>query len=277
MNYLKHYALLIIKSQSRIKLDDYLEKHHIIPRHLGGTDNKSNLVKLTAREHFIAHLLLAKHFGGEFWYAVSAFKMDPNNNPRYVNSRLYEIARKKSAKYHSEKMKIFYINEPERVEKIKKEQKIIQNYEKVKKYKSEYIKKHWDDPIWKKKIITSIQKSFTKERLEKMKKASKKLWDTPDFYKKMCIIQKEVQNRPDVINKKRQKGKERMNTPEKRAKDPQSRKIICLENKKIFLTISLAADWLFENGHTKVSRGTLNMALTGKRKSAYGYHWKYAD
>ena len=38
----------------------YCEEHHIVPRSLGGYDTKENLVLLTAREHFVAHLLLAK-------------------------------------------------------------------------------------------------------------------------------------------------------------------------------------------------------------------------
>ena len=38
----------------------YVEKHHIIPRCLGGTDDPVNLINLTAREHFICHLLLTK-------------------------------------------------------------------------------------------------------------------------------------------------------------------------------------------------------------------------
>lgn len=42
----------------------YSEKHHILPRSLGGSDSVSNVVILTAREHYIAHLLLARMFGG---------------------------------------------------------------------------------------------------------------------------------------------------------------------------------------------------------------------
>ena len=57
MDYGKHYKLLIQKAQNRV-YDGYTEKHHIILRSEGGSDNKSNIVKLTAREHFIAHWLL---------------------------------------------------------------------------------------------------------------------------------------------------------------------------------------------------------------------------
>lgn len=59
MNYQEHYDKLVFRARER-KLDCYSESHHIIPRCMGGTDDKNNLVQLTAREHFIAHLLLWK-------------------------------------------------------------------------------------------------------------------------------------------------------------------------------------------------------------------------
>lgn len=59
MNYSEHYNKLIEKAKQRT-LVEYKEVHHIIPRCMGGSDDKDNLVELTAREHFIAHLLLLK-------------------------------------------------------------------------------------------------------------------------------------------------------------------------------------------------------------------------
>ena len=56
MNYKLHYDKLVERAKKR-KLIGYVERHHIIPRSLG---EKENIVELTAREHFIAHLLL--HF-----------------------------------------------------------------------------------------------------------------------------------------------------------------------------------------------------------------------
>ena len=40
--------------------DEYHERHHIVPRCMGGTNRKTNLIDLFAREHFIAHKLLAQ-------------------------------------------------------------------------------------------------------------------------------------------------------------------------------------------------------------------------
>lgn len=56
MDYRRIYSSLVSKDQQ----GEYLEKHHIVPRCLGGGDDPSNLVFLTARAHFIAHWLLHK-------------------------------------------------------------------------------------------------------------------------------------------------------------------------------------------------------------------------
>jgi hypothetical protein len=63
MNYSLHYTRLIERSRSRV-LEGYKERHHIVPRCLGGTDDKSNIAVLTAEEHFVAHQLLVKMYPG---------------------------------------------------------------------------------------------------------------------------------------------------------------------------------------------------------------------
>jgi hypothetical protein len=59
MDYEKIYNQLIERARNRKpEKDGYYERHHIIPKCLGGGNDKDNLVKLTYREHFIAHWLL---------------------------------------------------------------------------------------------------------------------------------------------------------------------------------------------------------------------------
>ena len=58
MDYHRIYSALV----SRDHTGEYLEQHHIVPRCLGGGDDPSNLVLLTARAHFIAHWLLRKMY-----------------------------------------------------------------------------------------------------------------------------------------------------------------------------------------------------------------------
>lgn len=51
-------------------LSGYTERHHILPRSLGGGDEPENLIRLTAEDHYFAHLLLAKMHGGRMASAV---------------------------------------------------------------------------------------------------------------------------------------------------------------------------------------------------------------
>lgn len=63
MNYNKVYTQLVIRAQSENREKGcgiYFERHHIIPKCLGGVNNKTNLVLLTPREHYIAHRLLCE-------------------------------------------------------------------------------------------------------------------------------------------------------------------------------------------------------------------------
>lgn len=59
MNYATHYALLISRAKDRT-LHGYSERHHVVPRCLGGDDSPDNVVRLTAEEHFVAHQILVK-------------------------------------------------------------------------------------------------------------------------------------------------------------------------------------------------------------------------
>jgi hypothetical protein len=71
MNYQKIHDQIIERAKTRV-LIGYKERHHIIPRCMGGTNNKENLIDLTAREHFIIHLLLAEiHNTPSLWRAVN--------------------------------------------------------------------------------------------------------------------------------------------------------------------------------------------------------------
>jgi len=47
------------------RIDGYFEKHHIVPRSMGGGDDASNIICLTLRQHYIAHWMLWKAYGGK--------------------------------------------------------------------------------------------------------------------------------------------------------------------------------------------------------------------
>ena len=61
MNYTKIYNNIIERAKLRQitnPLTQYKEIHHIVPKSVGGSNNKSNLVELTLKEHFLCHKLL---------------------------------------------------------------------------------------------------------------------------------------------------------------------------------------------------------------------------
>jgi len=106
MNYRYVYEQLINKRKVTIPTG-YGEVHHIIPRSLGGADTKENLVKLTAREHFVAHLLLTRIYKDDisaYSKMVKAFFMmliESTNQQRHITSKTYEKLRITFAKIQS--------------------------------------------------------------------------------------------------------------------------------------------------------------------------------
>jgi hypothetical protein len=88
MNYKKIYEHLIDKAKKR-NVDGYVEVHHIIPRCVGGGNSTENLVRLTAREHFIAHLLLAKIYNGNLKLIKAVAMMCVGQEERKLTNRLY--------------------------------------------------------------------------------------------------------------------------------------------------------------------------------------------
>lgn len=67
------------------------EVHHIVPRSLGGTDEKENLIKLTPRQHYIAHWMLWKAYRGKM--AQAFFFMNNAQSKRILGSRWYKNLR----------------------------------------------------------------------------------------------------------------------------------------------------------------------------------------
>ena len=99
MDYQKIYDNLVQSRKNRVT-DKYVEKHHIIPKCLGGTDDKDNLVILTYREHFIAHWLLVKihktHSGINYTFLCMLRKQ---SDGRILNSRMFETIKKNFSKF----------------------------------------------------------------------------------------------------------------------------------------------------------------------------------
>ena len=92
----------LIESRRHVIPTEDTHKHHIIPRSLGGTDEQSNLVNLTPREHFLAHMILSKMFSGrdKSKMIFTARQMLSHHTPC---SRNYETVIKNANREMSEK------------------------------------------------------------------------------------------------------------------------------------------------------------------------------
>lgn len=91
----------IIENARRRSIDGYTEKHHIVPRAIGGTDKSDNKVALLPREHFVCHMLLPKMLTGiaahKMIYALDMLSKVKNigNGRHKAKSHQYAVIRKK--------------------------------------------------------------------------------------------------------------------------------------------------------------------------------------
>lgn len=205
-NYEKEYYNLIenAKKQNRTKNDGiYYEKHHIIPKSLGGSDTEDNLVLLTAEEHYNAHYYLwmfkpCKQTAYAFYMMNTMISTTQN---RIKNAELFKIAREAFNFYNkqprkkqsleqiehrrklntgkkrteetkqkmSNSMKKFYENETEEERKLR-----------IEKVKNETKKAMWKDDI-REKYLNSINNAETKL---KHKENIHKYWANAENHKK---------------------------------------------------------------------------------------------
>lgn len=107
MDYLKVYKNLIEDAINNPKSDKYKELHHILPKCMGGSNEKNNLVRLTAKQHYMAHWLLYKIYKTSelvhAWHSMS--RIGIGQEERSINSRLFEYCKRERSKILSENSK----------------------------------------------------------------------------------------------------------------------------------------------------------------------------
>jgi hypothetical protein len=98
--YTRIYNAIVAQAKQRVN-NCYVEKHHIIPKSLGGNNSLDNLVELTAREHFICHRLLIKMTDGnnqtkmkKALWAMTVHTSKRTNNRKKVTGMIYNQIRK---------------------------------------------------------------------------------------------------------------------------------------------------------------------------------------
>jgi hypothetical protein len=189
MNYEKIYNQIINRAKTRI-LECYTEKHHIIPRCMGGSDEKENLVNLTAREHFICHRLLVQIHpdNNKLKFALWAMcNMKSKRQSRHVpSSRVYESIKIEVIKLISEKKKGVKLSEEhkrktsETLKGRKRPQEVI---DKIRKKRLESGWKHSDET---RKKMTG--RKLSDETRKKISEANIKRNSSPEFRKKLSDV-----------------------------------------------------------------------------------------
>ena len=101
MSYIGRYEKFInsLKNQN---LTEKFERHHIIPKSFGGSNDRDNLIKLTYRQHYIAHWMLWKIYGGKM--ANAFFFMNQAIKYKKIGSKAYEKLRTEAGLFTSERM-----------------------------------------------------------------------------------------------------------------------------------------------------------------------------
>lgn len=140
MNYQKHYNVLISRARRRV-IEGYCEKHHVVPRCLGGDDCPDNLVNLTPEEHYVAHQLLVKMYPNHagLKYAL------------YLMSRSTKKMKRKNKEYGWIKRRLVEASRAHQVERMKST--------KVRQRLSESTRKWWESRTPEQRIEISEKRS----------------------------------------------------------------------------------------------------------------------
>lgn len=163
MDYQSIYNRIIFRAQQRVEPNEKYEKHHIVPRSMNGSNDENNIVKLTLREHFICHLLLAKLHGGSMLWAFQMM-----SKTRHIKSPMYEVLKKNIKHTEETKEKMRKPKSEEHKRKMRKA-KSPEQLEKMRNISEETREKLRNTHLGKKKSVEQIENM--KKGWEKRKKA----------------------------------------------------------------------------------------------------------
>lgn len=188
MNYKVIYNRLCQRSLSRIWQPFTYEKHHIIPKSLGGTNAKSNLAILTPREHALAHLLLIRFLTGtekaKMIFALQSMLGLRNKNRNQLTSRQYETLRQTYQKFKSTPEYRAWRSSVTKSQWTPERRKAV----------SEKTRQQW--------VTGPKRESFSsKEYSQKKSRQMKERWQDPEYQKfiseTMVEVWKDPNRRPD--------------------------------------------------------------------------------
>ncbi len=256
MNYEKIYNQIIenAKTLNRVKGKDMIfENHHILPKSIGGGNNKENLVLLTPKEHYICHRLLVQIYRGtnnqfKMYYAMWCMINGLGKNRHITSSKIYE-------KLRIEMSKVVGGNGPDN-------RKIIEQYS----LDGNLIQVFSSAKEASKKLGLSNSPIEACARGE-IKSSGGFNWKYKDSEKKI----------EPIFHKK--SGRKTGSIPWNKNK---KFNLGCVKNTKKILQYSLSGDFIKEwnciseaSNELKINRGSIENCANNKSKSAGNFNWKY--
>jgi len=256
MNYEKIYNDFIedrrTTEDALIASGEYFERHHVVPRSMGGTDDASNMIALTAGDHYFAHLCLAKAYGGSQWLGVWATSGMDKDNRRKIDlfslRAMVNFARINMAQHLSDTQKgvakphMAGEKNPMNTSEYREKQLAAVRSEQYRKKMSAISRRTQNDPEVQKKRIANTDFAKTAESM-------KKLWADPCYAKRM--------SEAHIGQKAWNKGK--------------GRSIVNVTTSTTYANIRDA------EAKIGITYNAIYKNLSGRTESAGGYRWAYAD
>lgn len=246
--------------------NEYHERHHIVPKCMGGSNDKENLIDLFAREHFEAHRLLALENPENEKLVYAWFMMSTTHDSKgrdyMVTSEEYEQSKKMFSKFHTERLKKYW-EDVNNKKKTGLKIKAALSDEKYKKLRSQLSIEYWSDEGNRAKA-SNRNKDFwqsNKEKRQYASECSRKYWGNESNRKKFGNSRK-GENNP--MYGKRQTEGQIQNRVNKISKP-----IFCITTNRIYKSGKEASDI------TMVNARHICGCCRGERKNAGGYQWKY--
>lgn len=251
--------------------DEYHETHHIVPKCMGGSNDKENLIDLFAREHFEAHRLLAlenpKH--KKLIYAWNRM-CNSKNGDYQITAKEYAEAREAHRNAISGENNPWYgKHQSEEIRKRLSESKLGEKHPNYGKHLSEDTRRKMSlaatgegNPFYGKHLSEGHKNKISNSMKGK----------NNHFYGKHHTeeTKKKIRESKKYI-KMSEETKQKISNATKGENNPRARSVQCIETGEI-----LWGATAFEQKYG-FNHGSIIACCRGKRKTHKGYHWRYAN
>jgi hypothetical protein len=267
--------------------DEYHERHHIIPKCMNGTNEENNLIDLFAREHFIAHKLLAKenpdNDGLVYGWICMAFMKNDYQERYEITAEEYESLKKIQSELQRGR-KRDPITEETRNKMSLAQKARFENPNERQKYKemlsgenANFYGKHHSEETKRKQSESKkgkLNPNFGKHYSEAERKHLSELLsgeNNPMYGKHLSeeTRKKLSQAHTNPSEETRQKMRDAKIGIYDGASNPGAKAVICLETHDIYGAATVASE------QTGIGANNICRCCRGERKSAGGYRWKF--